>query len=352
MNQQLLLSYIIPLYNCPDRVERCIQSMLQTPLPEEQYEIIVVNDGSTDHSPQVIKELIDRNPLATIRLLHQENKGIGGARNTGLRAAQGTYVWFIDADDYILPARLPQLLQFLQEKTPLILMFEFEYRYEPETQRPDLPLAPESLNLWGIMDARHFVAEKMQLSHSTGWRTFYNRQFLLERGYSFPERIYYEDFPFVCLTLFHVPADRFAYCSVAPYCYVIHSSSVVRNPELHLKRLDDRLISLRLTIENIVPSSNGVYKAQQRADEPFFLPAQAKVFDKASGLLLNTLRVAAYSLSYSSCQEFYQKAFTGDWTTPLLSAAPPQRVFLLKLARRMPNTFITLCRFLLPKIPL
>ena len=81
------LSVIIPVYNVEAYVEKCIQSIKQNGLEESQYEIIVVDDESPDKSVELIRNTFPNDPGITI--ISQKNKGLGGARNTGIKAAQG-----------------------------------------------------------------------------------------------------------------------------------------------------------------------------------------------------------------------------------------------------------------------
>src|ERR1700733_12464544 len=102
------LSVILPVYNVEPYLERCIRSLQDQNLKNEEYEIIVVNDGSPDNSRQVALRLM--NEFANIVLIEQENKGVSMARNAGVERARGLYVLFVDPDDYVLPLTLSPLL--------------------------------------------------------------------------------------------------------------------------------------------------------------------------------------------------------------------------------------------------
>ena len=93
------LSIIIPVYNVENYVGKCLESCLNQDIPKNEYEIIVVNDGTKDNSVQVIEKYIT--PENNIRLIHRKNGGLSAARNTGLKEAKGEYVWFVDSDDWI-----------------------------------------------------------------------------------------------------------------------------------------------------------------------------------------------------------------------------------------------------------
>lgn len=95
----MIISFIIPLYNCEQYVDNCIKSILSTGLDRKSFEIIIVNDGSTDGGPIIVQQYVEQ--YHNIYLITQDNQGLSGARNTGISHAKGDYLWFIDADDEI-----------------------------------------------------------------------------------------------------------------------------------------------------------------------------------------------------------------------------------------------------------
>lgn len=99
MKKTVFLSIIVPVYNVSRYIVKCISSILNQDIEIADIEIIIVNDGTPDDSIEKIQSLIDEND--NIKLIVQENKGLSEARNAGLRCATGTYVWFVDSDDWI-----------------------------------------------------------------------------------------------------------------------------------------------------------------------------------------------------------------------------------------------------------
>ena len=94
------LSLIIPVYNVEQYIGRCLQSCLsQANVTAEDYELVIVNDGTKDNSMQVVEEMT--RGCTNITVINQHNQGLSMARNVGLKAAKGEYVWFIDSDDWI-----------------------------------------------------------------------------------------------------------------------------------------------------------------------------------------------------------------------------------------------------------
>lgn len=108
-----ILTFIIPAYNSAAFLDKCISSML---MPEvlDKLEIIVVNDGSTDTTAEIAQSYCGKYP-DTVRLISQENKGHGGALNTGCAAAQGKYMKAIDADDWVETQKLPEFVRLLEQ---------------------------------------------------------------------------------------------------------------------------------------------------------------------------------------------------------------------------------------------
>ena len=95
------LSVIIPMYNVEQYLEKCIDSVYNQGLKEEEFEVILVDDESPDNSLAVATILTKDKKNVTI--ISQKNKGLGGARNTGILCAAGRYVLFLDSDDWYLP---------------------------------------------------------------------------------------------------------------------------------------------------------------------------------------------------------------------------------------------------------
>lgn len=112
----MLLSIIIPVYSVEAYIEKCLLSCLEQDISYDAYEIIIVNDGSPDNSV-VIAENIAKS-YNNIKIINQENRGLSGARNTGIRHAQGDYLWFVDSDDWIKENCLHEITTQLYQETP------------------------------------------------------------------------------------------------------------------------------------------------------------------------------------------------------------------------------------------
>ena len=150
-SKNLIFSLIVPVYNSEKWLDELFASLLDQGLSYDEYEIICVNDGSTDKSGDLLEKYAAQHPC--IRVIHQENARQAAARNRGLQEAKGRYVWFIDSDDYISTNALRFIASVMDEHqidefTVSSSRFfgendgykheEIEYVYEPLSKKPDL----------------------------------------------------------------------------------------------------------------------------------------------------------------------------------------------------------------------
>ena len=108
------ISVIIPIYNSQKFINKCLDSVINQTFPSSRFEIICINDGSTDQTPQILTEYTLK--YTNIIVINQKNQGQGLARNVGVSIAKGKYVKFIDSDDYLHPNAL-QILYETAEQT-------------------------------------------------------------------------------------------------------------------------------------------------------------------------------------------------------------------------------------------
>lgn len=106
------LSIVIPCYNVENEIERCVNSIINQNI--HPMEVILVNDGSTDSTPERVDRLAKMNPQ--VKVIHQKNGGLSDARNTGIDAATGEYITFVDSDDYISEGIYESLLSKMEER--------------------------------------------------------------------------------------------------------------------------------------------------------------------------------------------------------------------------------------------
>ena len=213
-------SVVIPVYNVKDYLHRCVDSVLAQSF--DDYEILLVDDGSTDGASPAICDDYGAKYPDLIRVIHQENGGLGAARNTGIDAAKGDYLIFLDSDDYLLPGLLETASARLNQTACDILDFGFQVVDESghvrETHAGELP-SDRPLTL-----QEH---PQMLLVLPAAWRRVYKRELFLRSGVRYPSRVWYEDIR-TTLKLFAL-ADSVVSVDQPFYAYVVREGSITRN---------------------------------------------------------------------------------------------------------------------------
>ena len=207
-----ILSFIVPSYNCSNFLPTCINSMLHPDLLE-QLEIIIVNDGSVDETASVAEEFVAKYPQ-TVRLINQENKGHGGALNTGCTAAQGKYLKVIDADDWVETDSLPALLAFLSHSNSDIILTHHYTRDISTGEVKKWKSYPEAFENAYTLEQIMLQPQNFDRSltfHGITYRTeFYQLQ-----NIRLSEKVFYEDHEYAtfacCKAASVTPLDLFIY---------------------------------------------------------------------------------------------------------------------------------------------
>lgn len=222
----MLISFIIPVYNACHCLTDCVLSLLNQHLEATSFEIIIVNDGSTDGTNDVIHELKTKNP--SIRVFSQANKGPSEARNVGISAANGDYLCFVDADDILAPGGVSSLLLFCTGKYDLIRFWS--ELVHPGTEPNVIPSDGHVL----------FQGDGYEYLRKYGLETFcwcylYRRSFLLENKLRFQPGIIGEDFAFMYDVMMARPTIISLASRIYQYNIVPNSISTKRSPE-HSRR--------------------------------------------------------------------------------------------------------------------
>ncbi len=189
------LSVIVPVYNVEVFLEKCIFSIYQQDLSHDAYEIIAVNDGSTDSSPEVLKRL--QETVVNLKIVHQENRGLSGARNSGFDAAQGDYIICVDSDDYLLPNTLEFLTSQAIEKDLDILEFA---AHGVDEQKKTVYVASNTSN-GEILRGEAYLSKIRYMNSACN--KVYKRSFLNEHELRFMEGVYIEDIEFNSRAVFY-----------------------------------------------------------------------------------------------------------------------------------------------------
>lgn len=216
-----LLSFVIPFYNVEKYIAQCLDSVYQQDIPEEEYEVICVNDASPDHSRDIVLEY-QKKHSNLILVEHEVNKKLGTARNTGRKIARGKYIWNVDSDDMIEPNCLSEILRACDKNELDILCMSYsELQSNGAYEKID-----EGLNM-GVMSGREFV-------HQYGcsrlgalcsiWRYVFRKGFLDDNNIYSPAINMGEDVPYSFKSLFI--AKKILFLDNMGYVYKLNDNSL------------------------------------------------------------------------------------------------------------------------------
>lgn len=207
-----VLSFIIPAYNSAAFLDKCISSML-SPEILEKLEILVVNDGSTDATVETAERYCAQYP-GVVHLISQENKGHGGALNTGCTAAQGKYMKVIDADDWVETRNLPEFVALLESCDSNVVLTHYRTIDIGTGEVKNWKSYPEAFGKsysFGEVMAQWKSFDRCLTFHGITYRTAFYREY----GAPLLEHVFYEDHEFAtfpcCCGESVLPLDLFVY---------------------------------------------------------------------------------------------------------------------------------------------
>lgn len=217
------LSIIVPVYNVEKYLAKCIDSLLSQDIPHDSYEVILVNDGSNDKSVEIANKYVLQN-FGCVKLINQNNQGLSVARNSGIIAAKGKYLMFVDSDDYVESNIIGKLLK--RAETLDLDILRFNYRNVNELYEAISPYKDPKR----FVDYGESVCDGITFLHERLGMACYACQFILKRelfndGTSmFLRGIYFEDTEWTPRIL--VKAKRVSSVNWVAYNYLLRQGSI------------------------------------------------------------------------------------------------------------------------------
>lgn len=236
-----MISFIVPAYNAEKTLERAIKSIINQKDNNFEYEIIIVNDGSTDKTNEVAEQIIEKYNNS-IFYYEEENSGPSSARNLGVDKSKGDYIIFVDSDDYISSTLLKDIEQYINKGIELI-------KWNPIFLKENgQEVGKEQCFPFDVMtgvEAFNYLYGRDKLI-SPVWNYAIKKELVPK----FPEGKYHEDFAVMPLTM--LKAKTMVFIDKNEYYYVETSNSIMRNLDTKKKRkkIEDLLLNCDEIIEN------------------------------------------------------------------------------------------------------
>ena len=247
------LSIIIPIYNVAPYLRKCVESALNQDLPAEEYELILVDDGSTDGSGAIADSLTPgpspegegsarERKRPKIRVIHQANAGLSAARNAGIAVAQGEYIQFLDSDDYLESNVLGGLVEQMEREELDVLRFDYQnVRLKGGTYSVFEPYkTPRQVDrCTEIVDGETYLNTRMGYG-CYAWQFILRRELL--DGCVFTPGIYFEDVDWTPRMLLR--ARRVNATTKIVYNYLMREGSITKAIDVKKmrKKVDDKFV--------------------------------------------------------------------------------------------------------------
>ncbi len=247
-----LLSIVVPVFNAERFLPSCIEQLTNQGFKPNEYEIIFVDDKSTDDSAACCRALAEEYPQVSALTL-PENKGAGAARNYGMDHAQGKYLYFFDADDELLPDMLMKHCQLMEEDELDVLFFAAELIYEEpelETTDPQDPRYFRRTKTARNVDGRTmFILQESTTNFCAQPCVQLSRlDYLRANHIRFPEGIVNEDNGFVMASI--LAAKRCSMIDEITYRYIVRRGTVTTSASKGLKRFQAHCVLSDLCLQH------------------------------------------------------------------------------------------------------
>lgn len=208
------LSFVIPVYNVEGYLPQCLDSILSQ--ATEECELILVDDGSPDHSGEICDRYREQHP--NIKVVHKPNGGLSSARNAGMDVAEGEYLTFVDSDDYIAEGSVSGLLQWIHTEPADVCFLELDKVY-PDGSSESMGEELERSAIRGQTPEQvlSFLATRPKFPGSACGKLF-RRSFLEDNGFRFPDDRRLSEDLIYSLNVY-AAAENFDYLAFPYYCY-------------------------------------------------------------------------------------------------------------------------------------
>lgn len=247
------VSVIIPVYNTEKYLRRCLDSLVNQTL--QGMEILLVDDGSTDHSPSILKEYENRHPV-TIRVLTKENGGQATARNLGIKLSKGKYIGFVDSDDCVNIGMYETLYKAAEENQCDMVECHYRYLLEEGKRIKEYPTRGHIRQYKNQKDM--FINAQVSPCNK-----LFRREVLMQEGVDFPEGVIYEDTSLYIKAIPFIKKEKFV--DEQLYYYFFRRTSTMN------ANISRRVGNIFPVLENILEfyEKNNLYNIYQKELEYF-----------------------------------------------------------------------------------
>ena len=249
--QNVDISIVIPAYNVEKYIRRTLESVENQTF--KNFEVIIVNDGSTDGTLKIIEEFVNRND--NFFLINQENKGVGEARNIGIKNSNGMYIAFLDSDDFLEPSYLQKLYNVAIKSGSDIVCCNFYFYFESTGLKISCPIS----SIPGIYSGEKALKKITSCMGTFAflWNKLFKRSLFVNHKIEFND-MYFEDSATSPQLFFY--ANIVTFIPDVLYNYVMRDTSILHT--MNSKKINDFIKSFGI-MRNFY-EKKGIYKKYKR----------------------------------------------------------------------------------------
>lgn len=318
----MILSIIIPIYNVEQFIAQCIESIYSQHFPLERFEVIAVNDGTPDHSMDIVKRFAAK--YSNLQIINQENKGLSVARNTGMQYAKGDYVWFVDSDDWLSGKSLSIVWQNILHYPQIdvfatVLMMQYEKNDKAKVEYVPNPK---------VKSGRDYMFRNNNANRGACQRYVFKKAFLEKYDLRFMPGVYHEDGEFSNRMLYL--ADKLMIIPQPVYNYRIRTSGSIMSSRK--MKMNDDLVKIFFVLREFA-------EKYVRGNEDYW-PYRGKIYECLTASVL------------FSRNEIFTREFDYFYQVNKHLIKKEARTLLLHFSHFSFKENITLLQFaLFPKVP-
>lgn len=286
---QYRLSVLVPVYNVESYLERCVRSIENQDIAKDDYEVLLINDGSTDNSLSLANKLAKE--YSNVVVYSKPNEGLSQTRNFGLDHARGKYIMHVDSDDFLIENTIGKILKVADENQLELCFFDAKTTWGYTQKR-------QPFRTFQVYTGEYVLLHGMQVG--SVWKNIYSHEFLKKTGIRFYGNIAHQDVEYNYRLYPYV--NKMMFTDICVYVYNKDNESITRTNDIHKKekKVKDDLV----VVSNI---SNFAYNANISQELKSLLIK--KMNSSMVSILYSFLdRNSVYSFSF--CKEILQKAQT------------------------------------------
>lgn len=242
MSKNIDLSFCLPVYNVKPYLTACIESILRIKNTGISFEIVCIEDGSTDGTTDLLQQLSTQHPEIKV-FINAKNSGVSHSRNRAIQEAKGNYIWFVDPDDMIRPEACQILLNVAQEQQADVVLANYTKIHQNDELPSAKPIGDFAILIPNTQEENWLTDSNGECRMYSSGRGLFLRQFLVKNNLNYNEKISYSEDTLFYLEFLHCD-PRLIKCELSCYYVRQRFGSAMRSGGTKRKKIHHSAVAL------------------------------------------------------------------------------------------------------------